>query len=140
MSWLSKAWKETKRPFKKVFKEVERTYKRYGPTIAGAAAGYLVAGPIGGVAGTGVSAATGASAGTIAGIGAGVGYVAGGGLKRPMMGIPPLPPMSPMAKTVLAGERAQSVADQLKKRKRYKTAMGGGYGGLTLGKPGLLGI
>ena len=41
--------------------------------------------------------------------------------------------------TVMASRRAQ--ADQLKrKQRRYRTAMGGDYGELKLGKPGMLGV
>ena len=48
---------------------------------------------------------------------------------------------SPAPTTVLAGERAVSLEDKLKKRKRYQTAMSGGdYGELNLGQTGLLGV
>lgn len=89
-----------------------------------------IAGPVGGaIAGPGLSAGT---AGTTA-------MVAGATAVKKAGKSPATLSRDPVAKTVLASERAQSVTDQLKKRKQYRTAMGGGYGGLTLGTPGLLG-
>lgn len=122
--------------------------------------GFVEAAVIGGIFGAGTAAATGrdpkkgagrgAIAGPIAGAVAGPGLsagatgvggaIAGATAKRKGLGkISTAMGRDPAAKTVLAGERAESIADKLKKRKRYKTVMGG-YGDLSLGKAGLLGV
>lgn len=49
---------------------------------------------------------------------------------------PPIP--SPAPRTIMAGERAER--DEKLRKKRKRATVMGGYGKLTLGKPGLLGV
>lgn len=120
----------------------------------GSSGGFLLNALIGAVAGRETAkkqggdpkkgAAYGGVAGGVGGIRGGVGGAVAGGVMAGAMAVPapkiPISSRGPAPKTVLAGERAQATADQLKKRRRHKTAMTRDYGDLSLGTPGLLGV
>lgn len=100
-------------------------------------------GAVGGLAGHGVSLyqyGSKAATGTSAAVGGAAGGVFSGIRTKRHLPKFETPKQSPVPTTVLAGERAQSLTDKLKKRKRYRTAMTGDYGDLSLGKAGMLGV